>query len=59
MSRLKGCIPVLILTAGVVFAAMGLVMQTFADAAGLYCFTVGVVLILIFIGIKTIQLNRE
>jgi hypothetical protein len=59
MSRIRGNAPILVAAAGATLAAMGLVMQSFADTAGLYCFTFGVVLILIFIGLKTIELNRD
>ncbi|MGB3717802.1 MAG: hypothetical protein WA996_25560 [Candidatus Promineifilaceae bacterium] len=59
MFRIRGNTPILVVTAGVALAVLGLVMQSFADTAGLYCFTVGVVLILIFIGIKTMELGRD
>ena len=37
---------------GIALVVIGLVMQTFADTAGLYCFGIGVVLILIYIILK-------
>jgi hypothetical protein len=57
MSRIRSNTPILVATAGVALAVLGLVTQTFADTAGLYCFTIGVVLILVFIGLKTIELD--
>ncbi|HET6446245.1 MAG TPA: hypothetical protein VFI27_16885 [candidate division Zixibacteria bacterium] len=59
MSRIRENQPIIIAIAGVSFAALGLVLQTFAGTAGLYCFTLGVVLILAFIAMKVFELNRE
>jgi hypothetical protein len=58
MAGSKVITTILIIT-GLVLAVLGMVMQTFAGTAGLYCFSLGVVLILIFIGYKTFELDRE
>ena len=42
----------IVVNLGIALVTIGLVMQTFADTAGLYCFAIGVVLILIFLAMK-------
>jgi len=46
----------IIVRLGIAAVTIGLVMQTFADTAGLYCFAIGVVLILIYILLKAGEL---
>jgi hypothetical protein len=59
MPKVRGNAPIFIVVAGVATAALGLVILTFAEPTGLYCFAIGVVLILVFIGIKTVELNSR
>ena len=42
----------IVVNLGIALVTIGLVMQTFADTVGLYCFAIGVVLILIFLAMK-------
>jgi len=44
---------------GVALVVIGLVLQTFADSAGLYCFAIGVVLILIYIILKIGEFTQK
>jgi hypothetical protein len=59
MSRIRGNKLIIVATAGVFLAVLGLVLQTYDGTAGLYCFTLGVVLILAFIAVMVSELNRE
>ena len=49
----------IVVNLGIILVALGLVMQTFADTAGLYCFAIGVVLILVYIAMKIGELGRK
>ena len=42
----------IVVNLGIALVVIGLVMQTFADTAGLYCFAIGVLLILVYIILK-------
>jgi uncharacterized membrane protein HdeD (DUF308 family) len=44
---------------GIALVVIGLVLQTFADTAGLYCFAIGVVLILIYIILKIGEFTQK
>lgn len=59
MTLSTGIIPKVIAVLGLIVLTLGLVLQTFADTTGLYCFVIGAVLLLIFIGIRTAQLNQK
>ena len=40
---------------GIGLVTIGLVMQTFADTAGLYCFGIGVLFILVYLILKVAE----
>jgi uncharacterized membrane protein HdeD (DUF308 family) len=42
----------IVVNLGIALVVIGLVLQTFADTAGLYCFAIGVLLILVYIVLK-------
>ena len=42
----------IVVNLGIALVVIGLVFQTFADTAGLYCFAIGVLLILVYIILK-------
>jgi len=44
---------------GIALVVIGLVLQTFADTVGLYCFAIGVVLILIYIILKIGEIAQK
>jgi len=49
----------IVVNLGIALVALGLVLQTFVETAGLYCFTIGVVLILVYIAMKIGQFDRK
>lgn len=59
MSRVRKNATIIVVIIGVALVVLGLIIQTFAGAAGLYCSTAGAVLILGFIVGKTVELDRK
>ena len=49
----------IVVSLGIALVVIGLVLQTFADTAGLYCFAIGVLLILVYIVLKISEVAQK